>query len=211
MKHHLIFLIALAMLFGSARSANAQKDKGKSKEEQKAQAALEKEWKKRLKETDPLVFRDMTNELNTLKKQTGALKKQIEAQEKDNTNVNGMVASKNFEVQAAEEKARKLQEDCDNNVTAAGSDYTKGVVFKVQVGAYRSIDLSKFQNKGNFFIEDDGGVKKYSIAHFRDYKDAKIFRNYLRQMGVKGAWIVVYEDDVRQPDIRKYVPEAEAD
>ena len=45
--------------------------------------------------------------------------------------------------------------------------------------------------------EDEDGVKKYTIAAFRDYWEADLFKKYLREMGVNDAWIVSYKDGVR--------------
>ncbi len=77
-------------------------------------------------------------------------------------------------------------------------DYSKGVVYRVQVGAFRNKDLMKFVGHRRFHAEtDEDGVKKYTIAAFKDYWEADLFKKYMREMGVNDAWIVSYKDGVR--------------
>ena len=73
-----------------------------------------------------------------------------------------------------------------------------GVVFKVQIGAFRNKDLSKyFDNTENFSGETEDGVQKITLGRFSDYWEADTFKKYLREMGVNDAWIVPYKDGVR--------------
>jgi len=74
-----------------------------------------------------------------------------------------------------------------------------GVVFKVQIGAFRNKDLSKyFDNTENFSGEtDEDGVQKITLGRFRDYWESDTFKKYLREMGVSDAWIVPYKDGKR--------------
>ena len=81
-------------------------------------------------------------------------------------------------------------------------DFSKGVVFKVQVGAFKNKDLSKyFDNNPNFGGEaaakDAGDPQRITIGIFRDYWEADTFKKYMRDMGVKDAWIVPYRDGTR--------------
>jgi len=78
-------------------------------------------------------------------------------------------------------------------------DYSKGIVFKVQIGAFKNKDLSKyFENNPNFSGEvKEGDPQRVTIGIFRDYWEADTFKKYLREMGVKDAWIVPYKDSQR--------------
>ena len=40
---------------------------------------------------------------------------------------------------------------------------------------------------------------RYTLGEFRDYWEADKFKKYLREMGVKDAWIVPYKDGKRVP------------
>jgi hypothetical protein len=173
-------------------------DKGKGKEEEKER----KEWKKRIKEMDPLAIRDMSEQNNKLKKENAALKKQVIELQDGSSSTTTMMDSKNQEIASLQTQVDSLKKTVDNNVSSSGDDYTKGVVYKVQIGAFRNKDLSKFQDKGNFWIEEEDGVKKYTIAYFRDYWEADTFKQYMIKMGVKDAWIVAYENNARR-DIKQ--------
>ncbi|NJM25668.1 MAG: Ezrin/radixin/moesin family protein [Bacteroidia bacterium] len=78
-------------------------------------------------------------------------------------------------------------------------DFSKGIVFKVQIGAFKNKDLSKyFDNNPNFGGEAaEDGTQRLTIGIFRDYWEADTFKKYMREMGVKDAWIVPFKDGQR--------------
>jgi outer membrane murein-binding lipoprotein Lpp len=78
-------------------------------------------------------------------------------------------------------------------------DFSKGVVFKVQIGAFKNKNLAKyFENNPNFGGEaKEGEPQRLTIGIFRDYWEADTFKKYMREMGVKDAWIVPYKDGQR--------------
>jgi hypothetical protein len=86
-------------------------------------------------------------------------------------------------------------------VQTTSTDDQRGVVFKVQIGAFKNKDLSKYaQNNPNFSADkNEEGFNQFSLGVFRDYWDADTFKKYLREMGVKDAWIVSYRDGKRVP------------
>jgi hypothetical protein len=107
------------------------------------------------------------------------------------------------QVNAAKKAIAKAKGDADaamnaQAMTPVAMDET-GVVFKVQIGAFRNKDLSKyFDNNENFGGENqDDGVQKITLGLFRDYWEADTFKKYLREMGVNDAWIVPYKDGIR--------------
>jgi hypothetical protein len=86
-------------------------------------------------------------------------------------------------------------------LTTGQGDFSTGVVFKVQVGAFKNKDLSKyFDNNPNFGGEagkEPTDPQRINIGIFRNYWEADKFKKYLREMGVKDAWIVPYRDGAR--------------
>lgn len=86
-------------------------------------------------------------------------------------------------------------------IAVAPADNLSGVVFKVQVGAFRNKDMSKyFDNNPNFGGEvgkEPTDPQRINIGIFRNYWEADTFKKYMREMGVKDAWIVPYRDGVR--------------
>lgn len=202
-----LFIITLLSFFmlggGFIDDASAQKKKKKSKKEKTASNKKEaKKWKKKMKDMDPIKFKAMYEDVNTLTAENSALKKNISNLENQIKDRQSIVSSKDQQIADLQQKLTDVQSDCGKNVTAGGDDYTQGIVYKVQIGAFRNKDLSQFQEKGNFWTEDEDGIKKYTIGFFRDYWEADTFKKYLREMGVKDAWIVAYENNSRK-DIKE--------
>jgi len=167
-----------------------------------------KEWKKKKKSMSPDAFKSMVEENSTLKGQLSNLNKEV-------TTLESSLQDKDKEVSKLENKARRLESDLAAtkkqlaekpevaSTPDSGGDGDRmipGVVFKVQIGAFRNKDLSKyFEKNKNFTGEEEEGVQKYSLGQFTDYWEADTFKKYLREMGVKDAWIVSYKDGVRVP------------
>jgi hypothetical protein len=105
----------------------------------------------------------------------------------------GQLTQAQSQLSAARAELTQLQEN------PSPMDFSKGVVFKVQIGAFRNKDLSKyFENNPNFGGEKgEDGSQRYTIGVFRDYWEADTFKKYMREMGVKDAWIVPYRDGTR--------------
>ncbi len=195
MKKTLI-LILLLIGFGAVTGAYAQKTK-KSKEEK----ASEKEWKKLLKDLDPMQYKALVEERDGLKTELNQLNGKVVTMETDLNARNSEVEKLQAQLKSAEQK---LSEEQSSNVTRNnGKVSERGVVFKVQIGAFKNKDLTKyFENNQNFSGDvDSDGTKKYSLGYFGDYWEADTFKKYLREMGVKDAWIVAYRDG-RRVDIK---------
>lgn len=81
---------------------------------------------------------------------------------------------------------------------AASDDY--GVWFRVQIGAYeeRHIDKS-LETTDQLSLEQQNDLQKISLGRFRNYEEAKQLQDQLQAMGVKGAWVVSYQDGQRVP------------
>lgn len=73
-----------------------------------------------------------------------------------------------------------------------------GVVFRVQMGAYERMDLSRYDLADeNFQVVQNGQVKCYQIGNFRKYRNAQAFRDDLKRMGIRDAFIVAFRDGQR--------------
>lgn len=226
MKHTWIILLLLTagMVFSPDASAQKKKKKGKkskkggSSDSGSSDKKDKKIWAKKKKQMDPLKFRDMYNQYNALKSEGSKLNRQIKTLTKQIEDSESIVASKDDQIAALRTKIQETKRDCEeaasssggNNggsrdITAGGDDYTKGIVYKVQVGAFRLKGLQVHLDKpSKFWEEDSDGTKKYTIGYFRDYWEADKFKKYLRAMGVKDAWIVAYEDNQRK-DIKDVI------
>jgi len=167
-----------------------------SKKEKKA---LKKE-KKSLSEE---AFKDLKDQKAALQSQVSSLQSQVnqfddKLAEKDNqvSEYQKQVATLRSSLESAQSKAAQASQQPQTSNVVDES----GVVFKVQIGAFKNKDLSKYLDTGGEFQgEEADGLKKYSLGIFRDYWEADTFKKYLREMGVKDAWIVSFRDGQRVP------------
>jgi predicted nucleic acid-binding Zn-ribbon protein len=75
-----------------------------------------------------------------------------------------------------------------------------GVVYKVQIGAYKKRQIDEeLMSTDNMDVEEQAGLKKVVVGQFRDFDRAKSLQDELVAMGVKGAWVVAYQDGNRIP------------
>ena len=189
-----------------------------SKAELKAYKKEMKEWKKRKKKMSIEDFKALIEEQIALKAAAAAAIGDIESLE-------DQVAAKDAQIGESQKQITRMQathqatvrelENLKNNPPQTsynpelinGEDFSVGVVFKVQVGAFRKMDLKKYADSSKDFSEEGADdLRKYVIGNFRNYEDANVLKRYLREMGVDDAWIVPYRDGKRVP-LREVVSE----
>ena len=155
--------------------------------------AVEKEWAKKLKDLKPLDYKHLTEERDNLKRQS----------EECGSTLKGQVEKKDAEIERLRtelQNVKKMGTDPDHHPAVANyKGPSHGIVYKVQIGNFKNKDLSKyFENNPNFSGDvDKDGTKKYTLGSFTDYWESDKFKKYLREMGVKDAWIVPYKDGER--------------
>ncbi len=160
-----------------------------------------KEWKKRIKALDPEQFKTLVEENKSLKSQTSSLKNEL-------AGVDDKIADKDDQITSLQDQVSKLRGQLSQSSSkparpAANSgggaiNDQEGIVFKVQIGAYQKLDMGEGSNQiENFKQESQDGLNKYTLGAFRDYWEADTFKKYLREMGVKDAFIVSYKDGQR--------------
>jgi hypothetical protein len=209
MKKTLLILISLCTLGLNIVFAQSAEDK-----------KLKKEWAKKVKTMDPLEIKklmeqndELLAEKNTLTGKITNLESKIKIKEELNRNLvtelDSLKASKTSTAESAVSNvvvAPKTTSKSAPVVTApintAGDKTYKadklnynGVIFKVQVGAFKNKDLSKYlDNNKNFSGDTDAdGQRKYTLGLFTDYWEADNFKKLLREMGVNDAWVVAYK------------------
>lgn len=102
-------------------------------------------------------------------------------------------------------ESREVRETREPSATvfSAGNnpEFNVGIVYRVQIGAFKKKDLSRyFNNNPNFGGEvgkDPNDPQRLTIGIFRSYWEADTFKKYMRDMGVKDAWIASYRDGKR--------------
>ena len=163
-----------------------------------------KEWKKKAKEfaKNPANLKTLVETKQVVENDNSAMKGQI-------STLNNEVSDKSAKIADLEDQISKMRSELTSTKAELAQlreappinpmDFSKGVVFKVQIGAFKNKDLAKyFDNNPNFGGEaTDKGEQKYTIGVFRDYWEADKFKKYMRDMGVKDAWIVPFKDGQR--------------
>jgi hypothetical protein len=166
-----------------------------------------KEWKKKAKQyaKNPATLKQLTEDKQVADNNVSDLGGQVK-------NLQSTVSDKNAKIAELEDQISRMRGELNTanaelanlkaNPVVNPMDFSKGVVFKVQVGAFKNKDLSKyFENNPNFGGEaadkDKNEPQKITIGIFRDYWEADTFKKYMREMGVKDAWIVPYKDGQR--------------
>ena len=176
-----VFVIALAL--GVSFETVAQMSKQEAKE-----------WKKRLKKTTPEQYKNLLDENRSMKSQVSSLRSELD-------NMDDQLAAKDEQINQYAAQAADLRDQLAKAKTSAGSSGAGaindkvGIVFKVQIGAYKEIDLAN-DNTSNFGAEKSD-LNKYTIGVFKDYWEADTFKKYIKEMGIKDAWIVSYRDGQR--------------
>lgn len=158
----------------------------------------QKEWKKRIKALEPDQYKTLIEENKSLKSQVASLKSEL-------SGIDDKIADKDDQIASYQNQVSKLRDELSSAQSSparsAGSGQSGednvGVVFKVQIGAYTKKDLSNYSDVQNFSQEQQDGLNKFSIGSFRDYWEADTFKKYLREMGVKDAFIVSFKDGQR--------------
>ncbi len=193
MKYTLSLIFCLALIFSASQSFAQLSKKEK------------KEWKKKAKEygKNPADLKQLIEEKESAQSQLSSLNQkysdlQASVSDKDAriTELEDQLSQARSQLTSTRAELAALKE---SPAPANPMDFSKGVIFKVQIGAFKNKDLQKyFENNPNFGGEvKENEPQKITIGIFRDYWEADKFKKYMREMGVKDAWIVPYRDGQR--------------
>lgn len=192
MKNRLILIFCLALIFSTSQSF-AQLSK-KEKKEWKKKA---KEYSKKPSDLKQLIEDKQTadNQLVSANQRVSQLQSSISDKDAKIAELEDQLAQSRTQLSAARAELAQLKD----NPPVNAMDFSRGIVFKVQIGAFKNKNLAKyFENNPNFGGEvKEGEPQKITIGIFRDYWEADTFKKYMREMGVKDAWIVPYKDGQR--------------
>lgn len=192
MNNRLILFFCLALIFSTSQTY-AQLSKQEKKE-----------WKKKAKEfsRNPANLKQLTEDKEAAEGQVSSLTDKVSQLQSNMSNKDARIAE--LEDQLSEARAQLTSTRAElaqlkESPVVNEMDFSQGVVFKVQIGAFKNKDLQKyFDNNPNLGGEvKEGEPQKITIGIFRDYWEADTFKKYMREMGVKDAWIVPYRDGQR--------------
>lgn len=192
MNYKLILIFCLAFIFSASQSFSQLSKKEK------------KEWKKKAKEysRNPQNLKQLiedkdaaTGQLSSLNQKLADLQSSVGEKDARIAELEDQLSRSRSELTATRAELAQLKESPVVNPM----DFSKGVIFKVQIGAFKNKDLAKyFDNNPNLGGEvKENEPQKITIGIFRDYWEADKFKKYMREMGVKDAWIVPYKDGQR--------------
>ncbi|MFY0651621.1 MAG: Ezrin/radixin/moesin family protein [Cyclobacteriaceae bacterium] len=195
---NILGILAILFCVAFVTDANAQMSKKEKKE-----------WKKRIKKLTPEQYQTLLEENKSLKGQVSSLKKEVggvddKLKDKDDqiAQYQDQVSDLRSQVAAAKKEAASKPAPVQQSAAPVGGSIqtTSGVVFTVQIGAFAKKDLKKFaENNPAFQADSKDGLMKYTVGMFRDYWEADTFKKYLREIGVKDAFIASYKDGQRVP------------
>lgn len=206
MKTTRIFTLLLGIFVATIAFAQTEDLRPLTKSERK-------EWRKKKKAMSEEDFRllyeqntAMKANIASLEGERGSLESQISSKDEQITDLQKQVSRMQAAYQAAQRELENLKSQAQqpqatyNPNVVNGEDFSVGIVFKVQVGAFRKMDLEKYSSTSDEFDQEDmEELRRYVIGNFRNYEDANVLKRYLREMGVEDAWIVPYKDNRRVP------------
>jgi hypothetical protein len=178
-----------------------------------ASAQLSKQERKGLKKQakglakNPEDLKELLDENNSLKGQVRSLNSQVTdlqgamgGKDAKISELQNQISEMRAQVAASQKEVSDMRKAMGEKKAAPALD-DSGVWFKVQVGAFKNIDMAEyFKNNDNFSGETgEDGLQRITLGRFRDYWEADKFKKALRDMGVRQAWIVPYKDGARVP------------
>lgn len=202
MKRYLSILVLLLVSFAVVQPALAQDDKKAEKAKEKAEKKL---WKKKAKTyaKAPLSLRDDLDAVNKQLKDCNARNKELQgkfaSQEKTIDSLQAALNAKIAELASLNSKYEKLQAAYEAQKNVTEKNIQPGLIYHVQVGAYVHFDMNQHlvNTDKTFEGENRDGMNKYMMGNFRDLKNAEAFRDDIRKLGIKDAWVVPYVDGTR--------------
>jgi len=105
------------------------------------------------------------------------------------------------EVRTWEPRSKEVSESAIPKSSRGADAVRRGVVIKIEVGSFfDQVDKDRrFIRKlnGNYEVEDDNGIYRYLSGKYDNLQDAAVYMNYLRSIGYKSAFLVVYKNGKR--------------
>lgn len=180
-----LLIVIIATVFFNCSSKTVG---GLTKEEYKS-------WKQQKKGMSPEAFKALVEEKNKLSQENFNLLEKI-------SYIEQQISRKENEIDRLARQVISLSTEqnqvSNENKYTTEDEWSKGLVFKVQLAAFDELDLRDLtENGSDMKIIDEDGYIKYILGQFRDYDMADLFKKKLRKIGVKEAWIVPYKDGNR--------------
>lgn len=207
----MLLLLPSFLLFVGCATTNTG---GLSSEEAKQWTQAAKEYQR-----NPAALKQLTEERNRYREEAqmadqriAAIQAELTQVQNQNAELEQQVAMLNNRLMAAEQANQALQQQLQQQMMqpsdptppmgggGGGDNYDMGVVYRIQVGAYKTGGVpGKFNQYPDLYVESAGGLDKVMIGSYRDYNDARARLGQLKGEGYGSAWIVAYKNGVRVP------------
>ena len=204
----LLFVLGVALPEAEAQRKKKKRDKKEKRRKKDKRGkdgltkAERKEWKKKRKALKPAQYKKLMEEFYSIKDRVAQAEDESSTCQVSLEEKNTQITTIQKELSAARAEAKKAAE-----VSAQNTVDTKGVTFRIQIGAYEEIKLNQYADQENFGVEQSGGAEKFTVGLFKSYREADSLKQYLQKMGLKDAWVVAYRDGSRV-DMKEVLNEA---
>lgn len=198
----LLFILGLVFSGGQMYAQELTKDDIK---------AIKKELKQYRK--DPAAYQRLKDEHRLYRKQKEDAERQLAAlrnsqgQDSDQlTNEKQKVIELNNDLMSAQATIQRLESELASRAAEPmqptqpefQDNYKAGLVFRVQIGAYRKTTVpGQSESSDQMTVESSDGMQKILIGNFRNYDEAKELGDYFKRIGLRDAWVVPYRDGQR--------------
>jgi hypothetical protein len=169
-----------------------QEIKKREKEELKQYKKMKPEQIKALKTG----FDRLSTDLNQCAVTKDSLNRRIADMEGKAMMQDSALKQMEMELASAKEKAAKASEISEAMaVNKENAPLNKGLVFAVQLGAYRNFSLTT--PKKGISTDSNDGMNKYLLGAFANLRLAEAFKKEVQVMGIKDAWIFAFHNGKR--------------
>lgn len=180
-----ILLIIFGLTLGSIASyAQTKAEKKRLKQELKTYKKMSPMEIRSMKLNYESKLKDKNNQLASSK----AFQKKADSLQSIINNNSLRVSSLEAQLQAAQ-----------NEATSAKKGVAKGYYYRVQLGAYRNFESKAKTSKDDdtYLKETVSDMDKFTVGLFFNLEDADAFKDEMRKLGVKDAFVVPYKDGKR--------------
>lgn len=142
----------------------------------------------------PMEIRNMKMSYESKLKDKKALDLKIKNLKRTSDSLQNIVNSNNTRISQLEAQLQAAQAASAN----AKPNSAKGYYYRVQLGAYKQYNIkSKSASDESFSAETDNAMNKLTLGLFYNLAEADQFKEDIRRMGVKDAYVVPFKDGKR--------------
>jgi hypothetical protein len=155
-----------------------------------------KEWKKRLRATDPAGFKMLVEDKELMQRELLAKTGELATARLEITTLQ----DENAQLKAGASIASAEAPPIGQTATRSATVTAQGIVYKVQIGSYakKVIEGAAGENADFTSSEPDAnGNRKFYLGNFNSYWDADAFKKHLRTVGLKDAFLVSFKDGIQ--------------